>query len=107
MDDGNALTVVYATTGHVKSVASLQKVDMRVPNCFALAAPEIMSPSCAYKPPMRAPIEVPSTYADINIKNLLLFSRHTTNVIYWDPILFHGTNEPLESVRKTILSSAQ
>jgi hypothetical protein len=66
------LTVVYATTGHVKSVASLQKVDMRIPYCFALAAPEIMSPSCAYRPPIRAPIEVPSTHADIDIKNLLV-----------------------------------
>ena len=104
------LTVVYATTGHVKSVASLQKVDMRVPNCFALAAPEIISPSWAYKPPIRAPIEVPSTEADSDIRSLpglLGLSGHTTNVIYWDPMLFHGTNEPLEPVRKPILWSEQ
>ena len=98
---------MYATTGHVKSVASLQKVDIRVPYCFALAAPEIISPSCAYKPPIKAPIEVPSTYANIDIEDLLVLSRRTTNVIYWNPILFHGTNEPLKSVRKTILPSGQ
>ena len=27
-------------------------------------------------------------------------------MIYWDPIFFHGTNEPLQWVRKTILLSA-
>jgi hypothetical protein len=95
---------VYATTGQVKSVASLQNVDMRVPNCFALAAPEIISPSCAYKPPMRAPMEVPITITDINIGSFSISSTHTTNVIYWDPILFHCTNEPLDPVRKTTLS---
>jgi len=80
---------------------------MRVPYCFALAAPDIISPSCAYKPPIKAPIEVPSTHVNIVIKNLVVLSRRTTNVIYWNPILFHGTNETLEPVRKTILSSEQ
>lgn len=37
--------------------------------------------------------------------NASVLSRHTANVIYWDPILFHGTNKPLERVRRTILWS--
>lgn len=33
--------------------------------------------------------------------NASALSKHTANMIYWDPILFHGTNKPLERVRKT------